>query len=104
VGLADVHWPCELKLGKHSSFPTLHEAQDAFSAFDRDDNGDATRDEIEMACMQLHREKMSLEASMKDLDGAVRRLDDVSNAGLRALSDHWTDEGPTTRSSWCLCL
>lgn len=58
-------------------FPNLTAAQEAFAAFDRDDNGDATRDEIEMACMQLHREKMSLEASMKDLDGAVRRLDDI---------------------------
>ncbi len=64
-------------LSRHS-FPNLTAAQEAFAAFDRDDNGDATRDEIEMACMQLHREKMSLEASMKDLDGAVRRLDDVS--------------------------
>jgi hypothetical protein len=49
----------------------------AFSIFDRDDNGDATRDEFEMATMQLHREKMALEASMRDLDGAVRRLDDI---------------------------
>lgn len=49
----------------------------AFSIFDRDDNGDATRDEFEMATMQLHREKLALEASMRDLDGAVRRLDDI---------------------------
>jgi hypothetical protein len=59
------------------SFPNLEAAQAAFGVFDRDDNGDATRDEIEMACLQIHREKLSLEASMKDLDGAVRRLDDV---------------------------
>jgi hypothetical protein len=31
-----------------------------------------------MAVIQIHREKLALEASMRDLDGAVRRLDDVS--------------------------
>lgn len=53
-------------------------AQIAFAVFDRDDNGDATRDEFDMACMQIHREKLAIEASLRDLDGAVRRLDDVS--------------------------
>ena len=60
-----------------SSFPDRDSAMVAFSIFDRDDNGDATRDEFEMATMQLHREKLALEASMRDLDGAVRRLDDI---------------------------
>jgi hypothetical protein len=59
------------------SFPDRDSALVAFSIFDRDDNGDATRDEFEMATMQLHREKLALEASMRDLDGAVRRLDDI---------------------------
>ncbi len=45
----------------------------AFEVLDRDGNGDATRDEIEAAVMTLHRERLSLEASMRDLDGAVRR-------------------------------
>ncbi|KAJ9104747.1 hypothetical protein QFC19_003888 [Naganishia cerealis] len=58
-------------------FPDRDSALVAFSIFDRDDNGDATRDEFEMATMQLHREKLALEASMRDLDGAVRRLDDI---------------------------
>jgi hypothetical protein len=58
-------------------FPDEDSAMVAFAVFDRDDNGDATRDEFDMACMQIHREKLALEASMRDLDGAVRRLDDV---------------------------
>jgi hypothetical protein len=54
-------------------FPNLETAENAFSVFDVDGNGDATRDEIEQAIMTSHRERMSLEASMRDLDGAVRR-------------------------------
>ena len=58
-------------------FPDLDTADAAFSMFDKDGNGDATRDEIEQAVMMIHRERLSLEASMRDLDGAVRRLDDI---------------------------
>lgn len=58
-------------------FPDYDSAMVAFAVFDRDSNGDATRDEMDMALLQMHREKMSLSASMKDLDGAVSRLDDI---------------------------
>jgi hypothetical protein len=55
------------------SFPDLETAEAAFELFDKDGNGDATRDEIESAILVMHRERLSLEASMRDLDGAVRR-------------------------------
>ncbi|KAK8866012.1 hypothetical protein IAR55_001163 [Kwoniella newhampshirensis] len=58
-------------------FPDLETAQAAFAIFDKDMNGDATRDEIESAVLSMHRERLALEASMRDLDGAVRRLDDI---------------------------
>ncbi|WVQ97390.1 hypothetical protein IAU59_004502 [Kwoniella sp. CBS 9459] len=58
-------------------FPDLETAEGAFAIFDKDGNGDATRDEIEAAVLGIHRERLSLEASMHDLDGAVRRLDDI---------------------------
>ncbi|WVQ85247.1 hypothetical protein IAT38_007412 [Cryptococcus sp. DSM 104549] len=58
-------------------FPDLETAQIAFSIFDKDGNGDATRDELESAILGMHRERLALEASMRDLDGAVRRLDDI---------------------------
>ncbi|WVW82398.1 hypothetical protein I302_104405 [Kwoniella bestiolae CBS 10118] len=58
-------------------FPDLETAEQAFAIFDKDGNGDATRDEIESAVLGIHRERLSLEASMRDLDGAVRRLDDI---------------------------
>lgn len=59
------------------SFPDLETAQAGFEVLDKDGNGDATRDEIEASILSIHRERLSLEASMRDLDGAVRRLDDI---------------------------
>lgn len=58
-------------------FHTQDEAIDAFAMFDKDVNGDATRDEMELACMELHRERLSLASSMRDIDSAVGRLDNI---------------------------
>ena len=58
-------------------FPDLETAQNAFAIFDVDGNGDATRDEIESSILAIHRERLALEASMRDLDGAVNHLDGI---------------------------
>ncbi|KAI3618916.1 serine threonine protein kinase [Moniliophthora roreri] len=58
-------------------FTSQEEAERVFALFDRDGNGDASRDEIEMACMDFHREQLSIEHSMQDLDSAVGRLDNI---------------------------
>lgn len=58
-------------------FPSLEEAEGAFEIFDRDGNGDATRDEIDSTLLDIHRDRISLEASIRDLDGAVSRLDEI---------------------------
>lgn len=58
-------------------FPDLETAETAFTFFDKDNNGNATRDEIESAVLMLHRDRLALEASMRDLDGAVRHLDGI---------------------------
>lgn len=58
-------------------FTSYETSQTAFSLFDRDGNGDATREEIEMACLDIHREQLSIEHSMRDLDSAVGRLDNI---------------------------
>ncbi|CDO72761.1 hypothetical protein BN946_scf184994.g14 [Trametes cinnabarina] len=58
-------------------FRSREESDAAFAIFDKDMNGDVTRDEIEMACMELHREQLSIEHSMRDLDSAVGRLDNI---------------------------
>lgn len=58
-------------------FNNRDDALDAFAMFDRDSNGDATRDEVEMACMDLHRERLALASSMRDIDSAVGRLDNI---------------------------
>ncbi|KAJ4483406.1 Mechanosensitive ion channel-domain-containing protein [Lentinula aciculospora] len=58
-------------------FPNPDEADSVFALFDRDGNGDASREEIEIACMDFHREQLSIEHSMQDLDSAVGRLDNI---------------------------
>ncbi|KAJ7462327.1 Mechanosensitive ion channel-domain-containing protein [Mycena galericulata] len=58
-------------------FPTADEADMVFALFDQDSNGDASRDEVEMAVMEFHREQLSIESSMKDLDSAAGRLDNI---------------------------
>ncbi|KAJ7783196.1 Mechanosensitive ion channel-domain-containing protein [Mycena metata] len=58
-------------------FQTPAEADSVFALFDADSNGDATRDEVEMAVMEMHREQLSIEHSMQDLDSAVGRLDNI---------------------------
>lgn len=49
----------------------------AFAIFDRDGNGDATLEEIEMSCLDIHRERIALARSMRDIDSAVSRLDNI---------------------------
>ncbi|KAJ7096303.1 Mechanosensitive ion channel-domain-containing protein [Mycena epipterygia] len=58
-------------------FPTAEEAESVFALFDQDSNGDASRDEVEMSIMEFHREQLSIEHSMQDLDSAVGRLDNI---------------------------
>ncbi|TFK75422.1 hypothetical protein BDN72DRAFT_757999 [Pluteus cervinus] len=58
-------------------FSDKDEADTAFALFDKDSNGDATREEIEIACLEFHREQLSIENSMRDLDSAVGRLDNI---------------------------
>ncbi|KAG8747159.1 hypothetical protein FRC10_002208 [Ceratobasidium sp. 414] len=58
-------------------FPNHETAEIAFGMFDKDENHDVTRDEIEMACLEIHRERLSLANSMRDIDSAVGRLDNI---------------------------
>lgn len=58
-------------------FPNREMATFAFEIFDKDENGDATREEMEAAVMEIHTERQSLAASMKDIDSATSRLDDI---------------------------
>ncbi|GAA5928375.1 hypothetical protein JCM3775_000591 [Rhodotorula graminis] len=58
-------------------FRSREEAERAFAIFDRDSNGDATLEEVEMACLDIHRERQALARSMRDIDSAVGRLDNI---------------------------
>ncbi|KAF9520315.1 hypothetical protein BS47DRAFT_1446349, partial [Hydnum rufescens UP504] len=67
-----------LILGDFSRFfPSREMASSAFEIFDKDENGDVTRDEIEGALVEIHNERKGLAASMKDVDSATRRLNDI---------------------------
>lgn len=52
-------------------------AQNGFSILDKDKNGDCSLQEIESTCLELHRERLALAASMRDLDSAVGKLDSI---------------------------
>lgn len=58
-------------------FGSRADAEHAFQLFDRDGNGDATQSEVELAVVELGREREALLHSMADLDSAVGRLDSV---------------------------
>ncbi|KAN0066543.1 hypothetical protein ACQY0O_000637 [Thecaphora frezii] len=58
-------------------FPDANTAEAAFEVFDKDLNGDVTKEELESACLEAHRERLSLQASMRDVDSAVGRLDSI---------------------------
>ncbi|KAI0000574.1 Mechanosensitive ion channel-domain-containing protein [Russula vinacea] len=58
-------------------FPSLEEADSAFTLFDRDGNGDVSLEEVEQSCAEIHREQLSIEHSLSDLDSAVGRLDNL---------------------------
>jgi hypothetical protein len=59
------------------AFPTPEDAENAFSIFDRDLNGDVSMEELEAFCDEVHREKKAIAASVKDLDSVIRKLDQV---------------------------
>ncbi|KAJ1036834.1 hypothetical protein NDA10_006128 [Ustilago hordei] len=58
-------------------FPDAITAEVAFEIFDRDLNGDVTKEELETACIDIHRERLALQLSMRDVDSAVGRLDSI---------------------------
>lgn len=58
-------------------FPDPITAEEAFVVFDKECNGDVTLEEIEMACLEIHRERLALTSSMRDLDSAVAALNKI---------------------------
>lgn len=58
-------------------FSDKSDARRAFTVLDRDGNGDCTWEEVLSACLEIHRERMCLLASMHDVDSAVAKLDHI---------------------------
>ncbi|KAI1819647.1 hypothetical protein F4861DRAFT_124317 [Xylaria intraflava] len=70
---SDVLTPADL----NHAFPTIEDAEAAFSVFDRDLNGDVSLEELEAFVDEVHREKKAIAASVKDLDSVITKLDRV---------------------------
>jgi len=58
------------------AFSDGEEGEAAFSMFDRDLNGDISCEEMELACVEIGRERKAITASLKDLDSVVGKFDD----------------------------
>lgn len=52
-------------------FPNKEHLHQVFALLDKDENGDVSLEEVEMACLEIHKERQSLASSMRDLDSAV---------------------------------
>lgn len=63
--------------GMRDAFTEDEEADAAFAMFDKDFNGDVTCEEMEIACVEIGKERKSITSSLKDLDHAVSKLDDI---------------------------
>ncbi|TFK29334.1 hypothetical protein FA15DRAFT_664267 [Coprinopsis marcescibilis] len=58
-------------------FATEDEADDAFSVFDKDHNGDLSRTELKATLVKTYRERRFLSRSLKDAGEALRTLDRI---------------------------
>lgn len=70
---AETITPDDLK----EAFASPDDAEACFSVFDKDLNGDISMEELELVCNEIHMEKKSIAASLKDLDSVVNKLDGV---------------------------
>lgn len=59
------------------AFASVEDAETCFGIFDKDLNGDISMEELELVCNEVHLEKKSIAASLKDLDSVIRKLDQV---------------------------
>ncbi|KAG9293212.1 hypothetical protein G9A89_010549 [Geosiphon pyriformis] len=58
-------------------FPNQITAEKAFYIFDKDGNGDVSKEEMLIACVEMYKERKAIAASMRDLDNAVGKLDSI---------------------------
>jgi hypothetical protein len=61
----------------YPAFPTKEEAEAAFRVFDKDDNGDISRQEIKGTLLKVYKERRFLSRSMRDVGAALKTLDRI---------------------------
>jgi hypothetical protein len=59
----------------YPAFPTQEEAKAAFRVFDKDGNGDISRQEIKYTLLKVYKERRFLSRSMHDVGAALKTLD-----------------------------
>lgn len=59
------------------AFPTKEDAEAGFRVFDKDNNGDITRQEIKSTLLKVYKERRFLSRSMRDVSAALRTLDHI---------------------------
>lgn len=58
-------------------FASKEDAERAFDVFDADGNGDLSRNEMRSAISKIYRERKAIVDSLRDLDHAVGKLDNI---------------------------
>lgn len=58
-------------------FKSEEQAREAFSLFDKDNNGDIEKSEMREAVQRIYRERRALATSLKDMNSALQKLDMV---------------------------
>jgi len=61
----------------YPAFPTKEEAEAAFRVFDKDNNGDISRQEIKGTLLKVYKERRFLSKSMRDVGAALKTLDRI---------------------------
>ena len=61
-------------------FTTLEESRYAFAFFDKDNNGDISKQEMKAAVLEIYRERMAIEKSLRSSSQAIGKLDNLLKA------------------------
>lgn len=79
----------------YPAFKNEHDAEAAFSVFDKDGNGDISRPEIRATILAAYKERKFLARSLQDVSEAVSTLDRLFQIAALIVSRSLIIEGDT---------